>query len=117
MKMQTILINHFDTAQEQGQGGSPGGSIVENPSCNAIKSCPALCDPMDCSMPGLPVPHRLPEFAQVHVHGITDAILPSHLHPCNVGDTDSIPGQRMKILCATGQLSPSAATEDRTCSN
>ena len=34
--------------------------------------------PMDCSMPGLPVPHHLPESAQVHVHCIGDAIQPSH---------------------------------------
>ena len=34
---------------------------------------------MDCSTPGLPVPHSLPEFAQVHVHWIGDAIQPSHL--------------------------------------
>ena len=33
---------------------------------------------MDYSMPGLPVPHHLPEFAQVHVHCISDAIQPSH---------------------------------------
>ena len=32
-----------------------------------------LCDPMDCSMPGLSVPHHLPKFAQVHVHCISDA--------------------------------------------
>ena len=32
------------------------------------KSCLTRCDPMDCSMSGLPVPHYLPEFAQVHVH-------------------------------------------------
>ena len=37
-----------------------------------------LCDPMDCSMPGLPVRHHLPEFAQVHVPCIGDAIQPSH---------------------------------------
>ena len=38
--------------------------------------------PMDCSMPGLLVPHRLMEFAQVHVHCISDAIQPSHpWHP------------------------------------
>ena len=42
------------------------------------KSCPSVCDPMDCSMPGLPVPHHLPEFTQVHVHWIGDAIQPSH---------------------------------------
>ena len=37
-------------------------------SCSVTKSCPTLCDPMDCSMPGLHVPHHLQEFAQVHVH-------------------------------------------------
>ena len=37
-----------------------------------------LCDPMDCSMPGLPVHHQLPEFTQTHVHQVGDAIQPSH---------------------------------------
>ena len=37
-----------------------------------------LCDPMDCSMPGLPVPHHLPEFSQVHVHRIGAAVQLSH---------------------------------------
>ena len=37
-----------------------------------------LCDPMDCSTPGLPVPHHLLKFAQVHVHCIGDAIQPSN---------------------------------------
>ena len=32
--------------------------------CSVTHSCPTLCDPMDCSMPGLPVLHHLPEFAQ-----------------------------------------------------
>ena len=42
-----------------------------------------LCDSMDCSMPGLPVPHCLLEFAQVHFHCTCDAIQPSHpLMPC-----------------------------------
>ena len=36
------------------------------------------CEPMDCSTPGLPVHHQLPELAQTHVHGVTDAIQPSH---------------------------------------
>ena len=39
-----------------------------------------LCDPMDCSMPGLPVHHQLLEFTQTHVHWVGDAIQPSH-HP------------------------------------
>ena len=40
--------------------------------------CPILCDPMDCSVPGLPVPHYLSEFALVCVHLVSDAIQPSH---------------------------------------
>ena len=42
------------------------------------QSCPTLCDPMDCSMPGLPVHHQLPAFAQTHVHWVGDTIQPSH---------------------------------------
>ena len=40
--------------------------------------CPTLCDPMDCSMPGLPVHHQFPEFTQTHVHRVGDAIQLSH---------------------------------------
>ena len=40
--------------------------------------CPTLCDPMNCSMPGLPVHHQLPEYTQTHVHWVSDAIQPSH---------------------------------------
>ena len=42
------------------------------------KLCPSLCDPMDCSTPGFPVYHQLPELAQTHVHQVGDAIQPSH---------------------------------------
>ena len=37
-----------------------------------------LCDPMDCGTPGFPVHHQLPEFAQIHVYLVGDAIQPSH---------------------------------------
>ena len=40
--------------------------------------CPSLCDPMNHSMPGLPVHHQLPEFTQTHVHCVGDTIQPSH---------------------------------------
>ena len=40
--------------------------------------CPILCDPMDCSMPGLPVHHQLPELVEIHVHRVSHAIQPSH---------------------------------------
>ena len=42
------------------------------------QSCPTLCDPMNHSTPGLPVHHQFPEFTQTHVHGVGDAIQPSH---------------------------------------
>ena len=45
--------------------------------CSVTKSCLTLCSLMDCSTPGLPVPHHLLEFAQVHVHWVGDAIQPS----------------------------------------
>ena len=46
---------------------------------SVAQSCPTLCDPMNCSTPGLPVHHQLPEFTQTHVHWVSDAIQPSHL--------------------------------------
>ena len=49
--------------------------------CSVIKPCPALGDPMDCSMPGFPVLHYLLEFAQIHVHWVNDTIQPSHPLP------------------------------------
>ena len=52
------------------------GSVVQfNP---VAQSCPTFCDPMNCSMPGLPVHHQLPESTQTHVHRVSDAIQPSH---------------------------------------
>ena len=45
---------------------------------SVTQSCPTLCDPMNRSMPGLPVHHQLPEFAQTHIHQVSDAIQPCH---------------------------------------
>ena len=45
---------------------------------SVAQSCPTLCDPIDCSTPGFPVHHQLPEFTQTHVHPVGDAIQPSH---------------------------------------
>ena len=52
--------------------------------CSVTQLCPTLCNPMNCSMPGFPVLHYLPEFAQTHVHWVGDAIQLSHplLPPC-----------------------------------
>ena len=46
--------------------------------CSAAQSCPTLCNPMDCSTPGSPVLHHLPELDKTHVHGVGDAAQPSH---------------------------------------
>ena len=62
----------------------PEGTVFTNdksqtsPFSSVAQSCPALCDPMDCSTPGFPVHHQLPELAQTHVHWVSDAIQPSH---------------------------------------
>ena len=54
-------------------------SLVISQSVSSVaQSCPTLCDPMDCSMPGLPVHHQLPEFTQTLVHWVGDAIQPSY---------------------------------------
>ena len=45
---------------------------------SVAQSCLTLCNPMNCSMPGLPVQHQLPEFTETHVHQVSDAIQPSH---------------------------------------
>ena len=45
---------------------------------SVAQSCSTLCDPMNRSMPGLPVHHQLPEFTRTHVHRVSDAIQPSH---------------------------------------
>ena len=49
---------------------------------SVAQSCPTLCNPMDCSTPGLPVHHQLPEFTQTHVHW---SVMPSnHLILCHL---------------------------------
>ena len=45
---------------------------------SVAQSCPNLCNPINCSTPGLPVHHQLPEFTQTHVHWVADAIQPFH---------------------------------------
>ena len=55
------------------------GSITLGAALSSVaQSCLTLCNPMDCSTPGLPVHHQLPELAQTHIHRVSDAIQPSH---------------------------------------
>ena len=46
---------------------------------SVAQSCPTICNPMHCSMSGFPVHYQLPEFTQIHVPWVSDAIQPSHL--------------------------------------
>ena len=46
--------------------------------CLVAQLCLTLCDPVDCSMPGFPAHHQLPELAQTHVHWVSDVIQLSH---------------------------------------
>ena len=56
-----------------------GGFLSIGQSVSSVtQSCPTLCDPMDCSMPGLPAHHQLPKSAQTHVHQVGDVIQSSH---------------------------------------
>ena len=53
--------------------------MIFNVQCSSVAQlCPTLWDPMNCSTPGLPVHHKLPEFTQTHAHWVGDVIQPSH---------------------------------------
>ena len=80
----------FLPGESHGQRGLVGYSPWGHTESNTMKqfsthahihfsqSRPTLCDPTDCSTPGFPVHHRLLEPTQTHVHGVGDAIQPSH---------------------------------------
>ena len=70
-KQLSILINIY----KQNKNNSPEVTVPLL-CCSVTKSCPILCNPMDCSTPDFPVPYYLPEFAQVYVYWIDDAIQP-----------------------------------------
>ena len=56
----------------------PGNCMIRVQFSSVAQSCLTLCDPMNCSTPGLPIHHQLPKFTQTHVHRVSDAIQPSH---------------------------------------
>ena len=53
-------------------------SVLSDQIRSVVQSCLTLCDPMNHSMPGLPVHHQPLEFTQTHIHQVGDAIQPSH---------------------------------------
>ena len=69
---------------------------------SVVQSCLTLCDPMDYSTPGFPVLHHHPEFAQIHVHWIDDAIQPSY--PLSPPSPPAFSlSQHKSALCSGGQ--------------
>ena len=69
-------------AEEIYSNGSSVGLLISISSVqfsSVAQSCSTPCNPMDCSTPGLPVHHQLPEFTQTHAYSVSDAIQPSHL--------------------------------------
>ena len=71
------FCQHTDTALEQVNTMSSSVSIqsvVSVQFSSVAQLCPTLCNPMNCSMPDLPVHHQLLEFTQTHVHWVGDAI-------------------------------------------
>ena len=65
---------------------------------SVAQSCPTLCDPMNASMPGLPVHHKLPEFTQTHVHrvrwchpAISSSVVPFSSCPQSLPASESFP--------------------------
>ena len=81
-KAQVIIYEHIDPIlkpvilQQELKQYLQHGFITQFSS--VAQSYSTLCDPTDCSMPGFPVHHYLPEFAQTHVHRLGDAIQPPH---------------------------------------
>ena len=77
-----MVIEHKDPLLSLKNSKSPPyfiGTIISPAQFRLVgQSCLTLCDPMDCSTPGFPGHHQLPEPTQTLVHHISDAIQPSH---------------------------------------
>ena len=71
----TYILNSFISVKEQLQKeGVRETDLNMGCCCSVAKFCPTLCDPMHCRMPDFPVFHYLFEFAQTHVHWVSDVI-------------------------------------------
>ena len=76
---------------------------------SVAQSYPTLCNPMNCSTPGLPVYHQLPEFTQTHVHRVGDAIQPSH--PLSSPSLPALNFSQSQLFASDGQsIGVSAST-------
>ena len=77
-KMDKRLMEASWWERLQGETGSCSDGWDHAQFSSVTQSCPTLCKPMDCSIPGLPVHHQLLQFTQTHVYWVGDAIQPSH---------------------------------------
>ena len=92
--------------------GPPPSSFVVQFS-SVAQLCLTLCNPMNCSTPGLPVHHQVPELAQTHVNQVGNAILPSHPLSSTSPSLKSFPASRsfpMSQFFASGGQSFGAST-------
>ena len=81
----TVLFDGYREVDQMSNTLSPTGLLrvlsLGCCCCSVTQLSPALCNPMDCSTPGFPVFHYIPELAQTHVHWVSDAIQPSLSSP------------------------------------
>ena len=82
LSQQQGIFQWVFTLGAQSIGTSASTTVLPMTQFSSVpQSCPTLCKPMNCSMPGLPVHHQLPDFTLTYVHWVGDAIQPSHPLP------------------------------------
>ena len=73
-------LDGHEFEQAPGVGDGQGSLACCSPAAKSLQSCPTLCDCMECSMPGLPVLHHLPELAQTHDHLLGEPVVRDEEH-------------------------------------
>ena len=73
----SLLLFRILKGESKSGNNFPGEEYTSVQFSSVVQLCPTLCNPMNCSTPGLPVHHHLPEFTQAHVHRVCDDIQPS----------------------------------------
>ena len=73
-----VLLSPYSLEKTSCSKKSRQSGISEYQLSSVTQSCPTLCNPMNCSMSGLPVHHQLQELSQTHVHWVGDVIQPPH---------------------------------------
>ena len=72
------ICQDISSKGEELRNSQPASFLGSVQFSSVAQLCLTLCNPMDCSMPGFPVHHQLPEPTQTHVHWVSDTIQPSH---------------------------------------